>query len=746
MLFTAKQTVQQDHGLLQSHPPPYVPGPYAAPRPLFRVPSLVSLCVRALAPFADQAHRLPVRLHPRFLHDLLPEHPSLLDPRLWAVVVQVFDPLPPAVAAYSLPLADVHLPLLQAIPSTPSFSLVTLLTLSSCSHLTDDTIVHLKFLHALTALDASNNALSAYALQSLAATLQLNDSQDALSYRGPWPIRILNLRNCRQITNDVLPFLLKFPLLSVIGPFHASCSLSFVLFSFQTSAARAVSQTPSLSSALSTLYDIQRDLFSSPNPAVINIETLYHPSTKSASPSSVTPQDAFVVIPSDRSRIKVGNSVILEKQIQAREEARAHEQNKAAWYDRQERLESRWDGESVKQHTVSPFPSKHSAPTDRLFETLSHSRPARRVGETWFDTSPFTRDRPTISSRAHPASHSSLPSSSRASAAAEMASHSTGPANGDRAPSTSARPAVPTEQFYKSVPRVSSKEGNPNSSLRIERRRIPETLLSSMSKEGTFDDRLRLYRPPPPWSALDDTLSDLREQEARARQEREWQRQNAAAERQDGQLAVVNMNNARAARVKRELERVVEEAAKRRKVLDVEDEIEDDDTRLPLPSGHSRPIVSAIPMSNLSISSSSSNPPPQPLVTESTARNPFRRRRKSFPASSCLPASNSTRASPSSVDSDTPMQGPPSTAPSPSDEDTRPRNKPLVPISSLVVPTLTPEMQETSRKEAAELSSGKKTKPTTRSPNTTRTPKASGASGPSNNHGQFDWKSWGKPT
>ena len=55
----------------------------------------------------------------------------------------------------------------------------------------------------------------------------------------------------------------------------------------------------------------------------------------------VTPQDAFVVIPSHNSRIKVGNTVILERQTLEREDALRHEINKEAWYQRQEILESR---------------------------------------------------------------------------------------------------------------------------------------------------------------------------------------------------------------------------------------------------------------------------------------------------------------------------------------------------------------------------------------------------------------------
>jgi hypothetical protein len=55
----------------------------------------------------------------------------------------------------------------------------------------------------------------------------------------------------------------------------------------------------------------------------------------------VTPQDTFVVIPSHNSRIKVGNTVILERQTLQKEDALRHEINKEAWYERQAILESR---------------------------------------------------------------------------------------------------------------------------------------------------------------------------------------------------------------------------------------------------------------------------------------------------------------------------------------------------------------------------------------------------------------------
>jgi hypothetical protein len=196
-------------------PGPLVPGPYSSPLPPLGVPSLVWFCLNRLYLTPDQIHVLPTRLYYRNeLNDL---DLLNLDPRLWATLVQIYDNLPEKLSTYELPLNDTHLPLLQRIPCTPRFSLVTVLELSTCSTLDDDTVSHLKVLHSLTAFDASNTSLTAYGMKALASTLQLADEDPHLPYRGPWQLRILSLRGCRSITNQALPHLAKFPLLSVIG-------------------------------------------------------------------------------------------------------------------------------------------------------------------------------------------------------------------------------------------------------------------------------------------------------------------------------------------------------------------------------------------------------------------------------------------------------------------------------------------------------------------------------------------------
>jgi len=200
-------------------PPPPNPGSYFLQPPSSSlVPSLSSLCLQILAHFPDQVHQLPLRLHYR--SELgLSSSLRLLDPRLWSTIVQIYDGLPECLRSYNIPLSDIHLPLLQRIPSTHRFSLLTILDLPACPDLTDRSISALKFLHSLVAFDASATALSSYAINVLARTLVYTEYDT--SRRGPWSLRILRLTNCRNVNNTVYSHLHLFPLLSVVGP---SCS------------------------------------------------------------------------------------------------------------------------------------------------------------------------------------------------------------------------------------------------------------------------------------------------------------------------------------------------------------------------------------------------------------------------------------------------------------------------------------------------------------------------------------------
>jgi hypothetical protein len=204
------------------------------------VPSLVWFCLQCIAEFPDQAqlhHKLvyqppqpPLNDIDRLLASMLTgrcgkiqdtrdkQDLSQFDPRLWAVIAQIFDYLPSGLRTYTISLNDEALPLLQQIPNTATFSLMTILELPSCMALTDSSISQLKDLHTLTAFDASSTRISSYGLLSLARTLQMNDPLEATRrLRGPWVLRILRLKYCSGIDDAVYATLPKFPLLSVVG-------------------------------------------------------------------------------------------------------------------------------------------------------------------------------------------------------------------------------------------------------------------------------------------------------------------------------------------------------------------------------------------------------------------------------------------------------------------------------------------------------------------------------------------------
>ncbi|TFK54895.1 hypothetical protein OE88DRAFT_1642194 [Heliocybe sulcata] len=217
-------------------PPAYAPGPYesqAHPK-LSYVPSLAYFCIKALLEVVDQVHLIGLaRLRYAapdaegaydILHALVPSYGSedfdlgLVDPRLWAVIVQVFNDLPDAFRSYRVPLSDKHVPILQSIPSTPDFTLLTLLDLSGCRHLTDNTITELKALHSLVGLDLSGTTVSEHGIRSLQRTLlwTLDEATGQRHRRGPWPLRILRLNRCRRLGRDLIKSLDRFPLLSFI--------------------------------------------------------------------------------------------------------------------------------------------------------------------------------------------------------------------------------------------------------------------------------------------------------------------------------------------------------------------------------------------------------------------------------------------------------------------------------------------------------------------------------------------------
>ena len=256
VLYTPKPTLTSDEACTTIHKYQLAPAPSAARTPyqsephtvnittspsLSFVPSLAYFCIKAIVEYPEQLYTLgPQRVlytPPNDGHDfdiiqaLIPSYRPFssedvqdldlrrVDPRLWAVLVQIFNELPETFREYNLPLSDVHMPLLQMIPSTQYFSLVTVLTLSGCDELTDDNAVKLRHLHLLAALDASATALGSYGIQRLAKSLSWSDGGEdqCPERRGPWGLRVLFLRNCMNIDDEVLRWLPRFPLLSVVG-------------------------------------------------------------------------------------------------------------------------------------------------------------------------------------------------------------------------------------------------------------------------------------------------------------------------------------------------------------------------------------------------------------------------------------------------------------------------------------------------------------------------------------------------
>ncbi|KAJ3484005.1 hypothetical protein NLI96_g5930 [Meripilus lineatus] len=236
------------------------------------IPSLKSLCIRKLLPYPHQISLLGnFRLHyevPRSVgdydllrslmpffrheHELAPsdykpssvmdaqieEHKAYCiavgllrtDPRLWATLIQLLDFVPPQLQVYSIPRYDPYLPLLQQIPSTPDFSLVAVLDLSGQEAVTNDTVRDLGSLHNLGALDLSRTSVTALGITRLSKVLSYYEEDDRENEKkrrtsGPWGLRVLYLKDCMSLEEDVLEPLTKFPLLSVIGQLYNSNTL-----------------------------------------------------------------------------------------------------------------------------------------------------------------------------------------------------------------------------------------------------------------------------------------------------------------------------------------------------------------------------------------------------------------------------------------------------------------------------------------------------------------------------------------
>lgn len=269
-----------------------------------RVPPLTYFCIKALVGYPDQVHTLGshrIKSQPEVLRILSPSTFGdgnqaarclcKLDPRLWSVIVQVCSGLPKGLRNYYIPLGDRHLPLLQAIPSTPSFALVTVLDLAGC--VSDETSHALKSLHGLCALDVSETSISHLGIRHFAPTVTDKSSEQPYGTRG---LRILRLNKCHNITDQVIAAISNFPLLTILGSCHlrprcrithtkidlrgTSCTrdLDPGLFRRCRKSQRDLFQC-SLQDALQRLRDSGSSdmLFSHPDPFVIHINTESHP-------------------------------------------------------------------------------------------------------------------------------------------------------------------------------------------------------------------------------------------------------------------------------------------------------------------------------------------------------------------------------------------------------------------------------------------------------------------------------------
>lgn len=268
------------------------------------VPSLAYFCIRTLVGYTDQVYSLGshrISCQPEVLRTLSPstfddDNKSTyclckLDPRLWSIIIQVYSGLPEGLRNYYIPLGDKYLPLLQAIPSTPYFALITVLNLAGS--VSDETSHALKYLHGLCALDISNTSISHLGILHFTSTVTTEPSGPRYGTRG---LRILRLTKCRNITDQVIGAVSNFPLLAILGSYLSrhccqvahkntdlrgtSCTqdLNPGVFRQSGKSQRDLFQC-SLQDALQKLRDSdsRNILFSHPDPFVIHINTQFHP-------------------------------------------------------------------------------------------------------------------------------------------------------------------------------------------------------------------------------------------------------------------------------------------------------------------------------------------------------------------------------------------------------------------------------------------------------------------------------------
>ncbi|KDQ60839.1 hypothetical protein JAAARDRAFT_190979 [Jaapia argillacea MUCL 33604] len=334
VLWNPKHQVTSDEScttiIKSTFPPPPIPPPYlsnsASSFPLSYIPPLSYFCIRKLVEYPDQIRSLEPNPFP--LPYKAPESPASFDiikalfpdshsdnfivsdsdPRLWSVVTQIYSGLPVNFRTYRIPLSDPHIPLLQHVPSSPDFSLITILEIPSCRHLTDDTVVELKVLHNLCVLDVSRTVISTHGILNLSRTLGWSDDDDVdQQRRGPWGLRILRLQHCPHVEKTILNCLKTFPLLSVVDlrltKFTGGIDILTAPFKRMNPAKHSRLFHPDIHVALDALETFAQDdpLFPCRSPHILHIDRLNYGSKKSLA-TVIAEHPRFIPKEPDRDR------------------------------------------------------------------------------------------------------------------------------------------------------------------------------------------------------------------------------------------------------------------------------------------------------------------------------------------------------------------------------------------------------------------------------------------------------------
>jgi len=112
--------------------------------------------------------------------------------------------------------------------------------------------------------------------------------------------------------------------------------------------------------------------------------------------------------------------------------------------------------------------------------------------------------------------------------------------------------AVSSNRFYQPLPRLPQRPSGPTSASPALRGHLSDSTKPTGSSRCK-DDPLMLYRDPPMWSALNAAVTHKRSEEAASLQHREWQRMRPVNE-----MAVVDMNSAKATRLRQRLGEFIE--------------------------------------------------------------------------------------------------------------------------------------------------------------------------------------------